>query len=66
MEEKDIDLKEKKEEATSNQQLLEEIKSLKKQIDELDMALWKRKWILIFTCLLGIGNFIMLFYIMVR
>lgn len=66
MEEKDIDLKEKKEEATSNQQLLEEIKSLKKQIDELDMALWKRKWILIFTCLLGIGNFIMLFYIMIR
>lgn len=64
MEEKKVDVVEVKEEKSLNEKLLEEIENLKKQISDLDLALWKRKWILWLTCLLGIGNFIILLYIL--
>ncbi|MDD7457519.1 MAG: hypothetical protein PUK83_03690 [Clostridia bacterium] len=65
MEEKKVDVVEEvKEEKSLNEKLLEEIENLKKQISDLDLALWKRKWILWLTCLLGIGNFIILLYIL--
>ena len=65
MEEKKVEVVEEvKEEKSLNEKLLEEIENLKKQISDLDLALWKRKWILWLTCLLGIGNFIILLYIL--
>jgi len=66
MEEKKVDVVEEvKEEKSLNEKLLEEIENLKKQISDLDLALWKRKWILWLTCILSIANFGMIFYVMV-